>query len=190
MRAWDPVVSRVGELIDEDRVTFGPDRVEPGAIRRYLEPIELDSAIHTDVEAARRHGWPGIVAPYTSVWSALLPAVWSPERGPLYPEGAGRDAQPAWSPIGDDVVPGAPATSAVFGADLSLEFDRPLLVGERAGAGPRRLVACTPKETRVGRGAFVRFERDVVVESGERVCRMSAEIYLYDPHPAKGADGD
>ncbi|UMG91266.1 hypothetical protein [Nocardioides sp. TF02-7] len=44
-----------------------------------------------------------------------------------------------------------------------------------------------PKETRVGRGAFVSFERDVVVESGERVCRMFGEVYLYDPHP--GAAG-
>ncbi|MGH1565286.1 FAS1-like dehydratase domain-containing protein [Mumia sp. DW29H23] len=181
---WQPVINRVGELLDDDVWRFGPDRVEAGAIRRFLEPLELDSALHTDGEVAREHGWPDVVAPYTSVWTFMMPPTWTPAHGVLYPDDAGRDSQPAWSPIGDDVIPGAPPTSGVFGSDLSLEFDRPLHVGERVAAGPRRLVACTPKQTKVGRGAFVRFERDVVVESGERVCRMTGEIYLYDPHPA------
>jgi hypothetical protein len=185
---WQPVADRVGELLDEDRPRPGPDRVEAGAVRRYLEPIELDSALHTDPDAAQAHGWPDVLAPYTSVWTFLLPAAWTAGQGPLYPPDAGRDAQPAWSLIGDDVVPGAPPTSGVFGSDLSLEFDRPVHVGERLSAGPRRLLACTPKETRVGRGAFVRFARDVTVESGERVCRLTGEIYLYDPHP--GIEGD
>jgi hypothetical protein len=187
-QAWQPLIDRVGQLLDEDTMRFGPDAVEAGAIRRFLEPLELDCALHTDPEVARAHGWPDVVAPYTATWTFLLPALWLPGGPPLFGENSGRNAQPAASAIGDDLFPGAPPTTGMFGTDAGVEFDRPLVVGERVAAGPRTLTRCLPKETRVGRGAFVNFERDVVVESGERVCRMFGEVYLYNPHEGR-ADG-
>lgn len=182
--AWQPLVERVGDLLD-DGPRWGPDRVEAGTVRRYLEPLELDCALHTDPEVARVHGYPDLVAPYTAVWSHVPPPAWQPGQ-PLYDD-ASRDAQPLGSSIADDVFPGAPPTSGMVGTGITMEFDRPLVVGERAAAGPRRLLACVPKETRLGRGAFVTFEREVIVESGERVCRITSELFLFDPADPAGA---
>lgn len=179
--AWAPLIARVGEDLDDGVVRFGPDAVDASAIRRYLEPLEFDCELHRDAGVARAHGWPDLIAPYVSVWSFMMPPAWESGDEPTFPAAA-RDTQPRRSPIGDDHVPGAPPTDSVFGTGMSMEFDRPLRVGERVGIGPRRLVACEPKQTRVGRGAFVSFERDIVSDSGERICRIVAQIYLYDAH--------
>ncbi|MEU5879176.1 MaoC family dehydratase N-terminal domain-containing protein [Spirillospora sp. NPDC047279] len=188
--AWRPLVDRIGSDLDEPGVRFGPDPVEAGAIRRWLEPLEFDCALHRDAEAARAHGWPDVIAPYTAMWTFVLPAVWEPGERPTFEDGS-RDAQPWRSVISDDVFPGAPPTSGMFGTGISIEFERPLHVGERAGSGPRRLLDCVPKETRVGRGAFVTFDRQMFADGGsgggpEPICRVEAQLYLYDPAP--GAD--
>ncbi|UMG91267.1 acyl-CoA dehydrogenase family protein [Nocardioides sp. TF02-7] len=98
-RAWQPLVERVGQPLDPEGLRFGPDRVEVGAIRRFLEPLELDCALHTDPDVARAHGWPGIVAPYTAVWTFLLPRPLEPgvaaavrrRRHPRHPAVVERD---------------------------------------------------------------------------------------------------
>ena len=38
---WQPVVDAVGDDFADGAVTWGGDPVERGAIRRYLEPLEL-----------------------------------------------------------------------------------------------------------------------------------------------------
>lgn len=181
MAEWQPVVERVGSLLDEPDLRFGPDPVELGAIRRWLEPLEFDCALHRHPEVARAHGWPDVIAPYTAVWAFLMPPVWQPGDPPTYGDAA-RNTQPAQSSIADDVIPGAPPTSAVFGTGISMEFVRPLVVGERVAVGPRRLVACVPKQTRVGRGAFVTFDREFFADGVERIGWAQAQIYLYNPY--------
>ncbi|MET0734544.1 MAG: MaoC family dehydratase N-terminal domain-containing protein [Microbacterium sp.] len=187
MSAWDALIAQVGTQIDSG-VRWGPDPVEAGAVRRYLDPIELDCELHTDRDAARAHGYPDIIAPYTAVWSLLFEPL-RPGGAPLYGSDD-RDAPALSGPgVGDDHFDAAPPTERTVGASISMEFARPLVVGERVGAGPRTVVACVPKETRLGRGAFVTFERDVVVGTGEAVCTIRSEIFLYDPVvAAEGAD--
>jgi hypothetical protein len=191
--AWQPLIDRIGSEVDEPGVRYGPDLVEAGAIRRWLEPLEFDSALHRDADVARAHGWPDVIAPYTAMWTFILPAIWEPGEGPTFAEAA-RNAQPGRSVISDDVFPDAPPTSAMFGTGISIEFERPLHVGERAGSGPRRLMECVPKQTKVGRGAFVTFDRHVYAlgvgsAEPEPICRVEATLYLYDPFPSEaGAD--
>jgi len=180
--AWEPLRARVGELVDPPEPRFGPDAVELGAVRRWLEPLEFDCALHRDADVARAHGWPDVIAPYTAVWTFVLPAMWEPgDDRPTYAD-AEPDTQPWRSGIGDDIFPDAPPTTGMFGTGVSMEFARPLHLGERVGAGPRRLVRCEPKETRVGRGAFITFDRHLVTGEGEEICRVEAQIYLYNPH--------
>jgi hypothetical protein len=186
---WQPLVQRVGELLDEPGVRYGPDPVDRSAIRRWLEPLEFDCALHREARVAREHGWPDIIAPYTAVWSFTMPPVWQPGDPPTYPT-ADRDAQPWRSGISDDVIPGAPPTSAVFGTGISMEFVRPLSLGEQVGAGPRRLVACAPKQTSVGRGAFVTFDRSLLTGQLDVICRVEAQIYLYNPWESQDRDHD
>jgi acyl dehydratase len=65
---------------------------------------------------------------------------------------------------------------------MELDFIRPVVAGERLGRRGYRLLACTPKETAVGRGAFLKWESEIVDEQGEVVMRMRAGTYAYQPH--------
>lgn len=180
--AWQPLQDLVGRDIDAPGVVFGPDRVEAGGIRRLIEVLELDCPLHYDEEAARAHGWPGVIAPYTSIWSYVFAPVWEPGDPEAFPD-SGRNALPRTSPMQAETFPAAPPTTHIMATNTSYEFVRPLYVGERVGITGRRLIACTPKETRVGRGAFVRVGRRFVTEEAEEVCRAELEMYLYNPHP-------
>jgi hypothetical protein len=171
IRDWDAMVALVGTDLSDGRTRWGADRIEPGTIRRYCEPLELDSPIHHDVEAARALGHEGLVAPFTSLLAYTIPPMWSPGRETLFPS-AERNAQPARSPINNQGGGPAPRTTGFFATDIEIDFLRPVVVGERLGSRGRRLLSCTPKETRVGRGAFSTFESDIVSDRGDVVARM------------------
>ena len=47
-----------------------------------------------------------------------------------------------------------------------------------------------PKETSVGRGAFLKWESDVVTESGEVVARIRIGTYAYVPKNETEASDD
>src|SRR5215207_8945117 len=89
--SWAPTCPTAGRA-------GGADAVEAGTIRRYLEPLELGSAIHHDDAAAREYGYQGIVAPFSSLLMYTIPAMWRPGQQALFLS-ADRDTQPARSPI-------------------------------------------------------------------------------------------
>jgi hypothetical protein len=62
-------------------------------------------------------------------------------------------------------------------------------VGERIGRRGRKLLACVPKETSVGRGAFLTWESEMVTGTGEVVARMRSVAFAYVPRPAAGWGG-
>ena len=183
VKAWDAMVALVGTDLSDGGIRWGADAVEPGTIRRYLEPLELGDAIHYDAQAARAAGYDDIVAPSTAVLMYTIPAMWSPGEATLF-ESADPNAQPARSPINNADPGPAPRTAGFFATDIELDFVRPVLVGERLGTRGRTLLSCVPKETRVGRGAFCTFESEIVSDKGDVVARMRTGTYAYDPHPA------
>jgi|GEM_PF-773622 len=186
VRAWDPMVALVGSDLSDGRIRWGADVVEPGAVRRYLEPVELGSPIHYDAGAAREHGFDDVVAPATSLLSFALPAMWRPGEDTLFASDD-RDAQPARTPINNAEPGPGPATTGFFATDIEIDFLRPVVVGERLGTRGRRLLSCVPRRTRVGRGAFSTFESDLVSDRGDVVARLRTSSYAYDPHPEPGA---
>jgi hypothetical protein len=181
-QAWTPVIESIGAELHDEPPRYGPDRIEAGAVRRYLEPLEFDCALHYDADVARAHGHEQIVAPYTSLIAFATGPLWQP--GQTVFVSAERDAQPARSTLRPRMPEGAPPVSAFFATETDIEYLRPVLVGERLGRRGNRLLSCEPKETRVGRGAFVVIESEVVDEAGLAVARIRAGLYLYDPHPA------
>lgn len=180
---WQPVVDAIGRDFLDGAITWGGDRVEPGAIRRYLEPLELDCALHTDADVAREAGFADVTMPWTGVIAWTLPAAWRP--GETLFDSDDRDAQPVHTAINNADMPLGPRTTGFFGTDIEVDFEREVVAGERIGRRGRTLVACTPKETGVGRGAFMTWESDIVTDAGDLVGRIRIGTYAYVP---KGTD--
>lgn len=176
---WQPLIDQVGEDLSDSEVTWGAERVEPGGIRRLLEVLEFDCVLHRDPDAARASGFDDVTLPYTGVLSWTIPAMWEP-GGTLF-DSADRDAQPVSSPISTPPLPGAPPTSGFFATGMDIDFLRPVVVGERIGRRGFRLVSCVPKETKVGRGAFITRESEIVSDRGDVVALVRIGTYSYQP---------
>lgn len=177
---WKEVIEAVGRDFSDGEPRYGVDRIEMSALRRYLEPLEFDCALYYDADIAREHGYPDVIVPYTAAMSWAIPAMWRPGDPPLFTD-ASRDAQPARSPINNQNFPLGPVTTGFFATDIEFEFVRAMTIGERVGRRGQRLVSCTPKETAVGRGAFLVWESEMVDEAGEVVSRMRTGTYAYVP---------
>lgn len=177
--AWQPVIDAVGADLDDGRVTWGADPVEAGAIRRWLEPLEFDCALHTDAQVAGAQGYSAVTLPYVAVVGSSLPPVWQP--GELLFDNAERTAQPVHSWISGPNLPVGPRTTRLVATDMEFDFLRPVVAGERVGRRGRRLLACSPKETKLGRGAFLTWETDIVTTDGEVVARMRTGVFAYVP---------
>lgn len=176
---WQPVIDAVGRDFTDGEVIWGADPVEPGAIRRYLEPLELDCALHTDPAAARKAGYGNVIMPFTGVIAWSLPPAWRP--GEVLFDSHERNAQPVRSAINNEYIGVGPRTTGFFGTDLEVDFLRPVVAGEHLGRRGRILVSCTPKETSVGRGAFLTWSSEVVTTSLEVVARIRIGSYAYVP---------
>ena len=184
--AWSAVADRLDDAAGTPSdVTWGADAVEPGALRRFLEPLEFDCALHTDAQVARAQGYPDVVAPCASLMSFAFPPIWAP--GETQFTSPARNAQPPRLSVKPRVPEGAPATSEFFVVESSSDYLRPVVAGDRIGRRVPRLVACAPKETRVGRGAFCTYVTEVVNQRGEIVARVTSTMYLYNPHPETSA---
>lgn len=182
---WQPLMDAVGRDFGDGTVAWGADRVEQSVIRRYLEPLEIDSPLHYDASIAQAHGNADVIAPYTAILPLSVPAMWNPGDPTLY-EDPGADAQPARSPINNQDMPLGPRTIGFFATDMSIEFVRPLIVGERVGRRGRVLVSCTPKETSMGRGAFLNWQSELVTDTGDVVAYVRTGTYAYNPRSGEG----
>lgn len=179
---WLPALEWVGKDLSDGATVWGADRIEPGIVRRYVEPLELGSVIHHDEDAARALGYEGIVSPATAIFTFSIPAFWSPGEPPLFVDPA-RDSQPARSPINNEEPSPLPKAQGFFATDIEMEFLRPVVVGERVGRRGNKLLSVDIKETSVGRGAFLKYETEVVSDRGDVVARQRLGVYAYDPKP-------
>ena len=184
---WQEVVDAVGQDFSDGQTHYGADRVEQSIVRRFCEPLEFGCALHYDADVARQHGYSDVISPYTATLSWAIPAMWEPGDDPIFTSDD-RNAQPARTPINNQGFPLGPRTSGFFATDVQIDFIRPVALGERVGRRGHKLVSCTPKETAVGRGAFMVWESEIVDEAGAVVVRMRTGTYAYQPHPTEQAN--
>lgn len=182
--AWQPMVAAVGTQFDPGPHEFTADVIEAGAVRRYLEPLEFDCALHHDREAARALGYPEIVVPTSAIPTFALAPMWRP--GETLFDSAERNAQPAKTPISGVRTDLEPATTGFFATNYDVEYLQPVVVGDRLLRRGARLVACLPKETKVGRGAFLTWESEIVNQRLEVVARLQTTYFRYNPHRGRG----
>ncbi len=179
-REWDPTIAAIGTDYGGDRVVVAVDEVERGAIRRYCEVLEFDCPLHHDDGSARSVGYRGIVAPVSGIsqtWTRE--AHWRPGMPTRYPV-LDPDAEVLREEVRFDGPP-EPPTSLTFVTDLTIEYLRPVYVGDRLSRRGHRLVSVLPKETSIGRGAFLTYESEVRNQQGELVARSRNGGYHYTP---------
>lgn len=187
VEAWQPMAAAVGRdfAANEDQV-YGAAAIERGAILRYLEPLEFGCALHNDPAVARAHGHPDVIAPHTALLTFSIPAMWRPGESPIFTSEA-RDAEPARSPMTGRFTGLEPPTTGYFATDFAMDWNRPAAVGERLCRRGALLLSCEPKETAVGRGAFITWQSEIANEAGEVLALMRIGTFRYVPNPAPAA---
>lgn len=178
--AWQPMVDAVGRDFGAGRPEVWGEVIDAGMVRRYLEPLELDCALHSDAAVARAHGHADITVPYTAMASLAMPLLWQPGDAPLFTDAA-RDAQPTRSHVGGILFGLEPPTTHFFGADAQADFLAPALVGDRLCRRGALLLACTPKRTRLGQGAFIQWQTEIINGRRELLARLRTTFFRYNP---------
>lgn len=190
MKEWDEVVAMVGQEIKGGlfgQTIIGIEPVERSSIRRFCEPMEMDCPLHYEDEIAQAHGYKGIVAPVSGITQSFVdPGQWKPGDPSIYtsPE---PHAQPKRPGSGEgnpfSSLPG-PDCTAGFATDVEIEYFLDVYVGDKLRMEGNKLVSAIPKETRVGRGAFMIFENRCYNQNDELVATMKRGLYVYTPHAA------
>ena len=190
-QAWQPTVDVVGQDFSGGIESTAIDEIERATIRRYCEPLEFSCPLHYDEEVARAHGYAGILAPHSGVSSTWIdPGIWRPGEGTRYPLAHQHVDIPR---VRGPVMPEPPEapTTAGFATDIEIEYHQPPVVGDRLTVKGRELMSCLPRETRVGRGAFMIWQRQVVNQRGELVALLRNGGYRYvafdTPRPSASA---
>jgi len=159
----------------------GVDEVSRSDIRRKLEVYCFDCPLHYDDDVAQAHGYRAIPAPVvmTGLWS--MGPHWAPGQPPLFPPGDSESRLPG-APEGETHVPMPFARNVQAGSET--EYFEPVYPGDRLH-GVRKLVEITPKQTRLGNGAFFTFEGRHWKQTGELVSASRSTGYRYDPFPER-----
>ncbi|MBA3741440.1 MaoC family dehydratase N-terminal domain-containing protein [Sporichthya sp.] len=152
------------------------DAIEAGAVRRFLEPLEFDCPLHVDEQVAAAHGYAGIIAPYSGLATWISAGLWNSGDEPIY-AGADRNAHPRWR-VNPYPTPG-PDINGRTATDLQYDYVRPFAVGDKLRSCGRILTSVTPKETRVGRGAFLTWESKVVNQVDALIAEVHFGVYNY-----------
>ena len=145
---WAPMVAATGTDLSHGRTVRGADPIERSTVRRYLEPLEFDCALHYDPEVAREHGFRDVTAPYTSVLTFTIPAMWEPGQHLFTSDD--KDAQPAFSPInGDDLTSRSPVDRLL--RNRHRDGLRASSGGRRPPVAARQRAPVVPSEVDLGR---------------------------------------
>jgi hypothetical protein len=180
------MVAAVGRDFGAGRAEIWGEVIEAGAVRRYIEPLEFDCALHSDAVFARGHGYRDIVVPNSALASFALPLLWQPGDPPLFTDAA-RDAQPMRSHIGGIVFGLEPPTTHFFGVDAAADYLHAAVVGDRLCRRGALLLSCTPKQTRLGRGAFIAWQTEVINQERVLLARLRTTFFRYNPVAAENA---
>lgn len=155
--------------------TLGAEPISRSAIRRYVEAHEMTCPLYSDADTARAHGHRDVIAPWSMLLTAAMPAYWEPGEEPLQP---GALPPFMWTKLG---LPG----SEMVTASVDLEFLEPLQLGDRIET-TYKIVRTTPKSTKVGDGLFIDFELEFRRQDGVLVALERTSIYSYTPHGIPG----
>ncbi len=166
---WEETEACLNQVVG---VSHGPDPVEKGSIRRWLEPKEFVSEIHTDAEAAKAAGYDDLVAPASMVFAYGIAPYWQPGD-----KQAQIDDEPTQIPI--PVIFDVPAPcDKSFATSVEVEFFEPLYIGDEVTC-TSTLVDIKHKELKVGKGAFLKQEDTYTKQTGGVVAVAYLDIFRF-----------
>lgn len=173
---WRPMVAAVGR----DFAGTGPELwgevIEAGAVRRYLEPLEMSQADDPDGEP---------ILPSTALASFALPLLWRPGDLPLF-QSDQRDAQPRITHVAGVLTGLEPPTTHFFAVESDADYLGVARVGDRLCRRGALLLSCKPRQTRVGRGAFVCWQSEIINQRRELLARLRTTFFRYNPLTGDG----
>lgn len=165
---WEDAEACLGRELAQ---VTGADEVAAGDIRRRLEVLAWDCALHYDEKVAHQHGYLTIVAPVTMLMSWSIPAYWKP--GDPRPQ---MDDPALIPPLPVCQIP-APA-EYLFATRSETEYFEPVYPGDRISA-TSILREITRKKLAVGDGAFLLIETTYAKQTGEVVGIESMTFFRY-----------
>ena len=181
---WQQTINVIGQDFSGGIQSTAIDEIEKSSVRRFLEAVELDCPLHYDADVARQHGYRNILAPLSGISQTWVDTgLWRPGLASRYPSNHPHVDVPR-EPVAEAPKPPTPPTTVGFATDIEIEYFEPPVVGDRLTVRGRKLISCTPRETRVGRGAFTVWEREVVNQDGVRVALLRNGGYAYTPFEA------
>jgi hypothetical protein len=175
------MMDAVGTEFGDGAPQEGPDAIEPGALRRFAEPLEFGCPLHHDRAVARRHGYHDVLAPVSSLVTFTIPPLWRPSEPAVFTSQE-PNAQPARTGLGPRLTGLEPETTGHFATETGADYLAPAVAGDRLARVGSLLLACVPKETSVGRGAFITWQYEIRNQRAEVVARLRSTSYSYVPH--------
>lgn len=109
--------------------------------------------MHTDEKVAQENGYEKLIAPYSSLLTWFLPPYWRPGLDVF-------SSSDIHAPITDKPLlvletKIAPKTPHYFATNMEIDYVNPFYVGDHLCRTDFILKSCIPKETSVGKGAFI-----------------------------------
>ncbi len=74
-----------------------------------------------------------------------------------------------------------PPSPSFFATDIEIDYLQPVVVGDRVRMKGRKLLSCTPKETSVGRGAFIVWESEILNQRAASRQNAHWHVPVYAP---------
>jgi uncharacterized protein len=165
-----------------------PDAVNQAMIRHWAEAMGDTNPVYVDEEAARRAGFPGVVAPPTMLQAWIM-------RG-LRVSQQVEEARAAGTATGDtptdrvmSLLDQAGFTSVVA-TNCDQHYERPLRPGDLIEATSAIESVSPEKQTGLGAGHFVTTRMDYADQHGELVATMRFRILKFRPRVQGNVQAD
>ena len=160
----------------------GPDEVSKQMIRHWCEAVEDANPLYTDEEYAAESRYRGIISPPAMVETWTHAPVWpyGQEMQFRHPESVPKNERidpvaECFNKLGEAGFLGA------VDIDSTLEFVRPLSLGDRVNRRSELVNVTEEKKTRLGRGHFMTIAFRYSNQKGEHVCNQTMTIFRFKP---------
>jgi uncharacterized protein len=166
--------------------TPGPDAVNQAMIRHWVEAMGDENPVYTDEEAARAHGFPGVIAPPTMLQSWIMRG-YRATAELTAARASGRSSE-GGSPADELMhVLDEGGFTSVVATNCEQQYHRPLVLGDRLSVSSSIESVSPEKHTALGIGHFVTTLLNFTDQNGDPVAAMRFRILKFRPGTGKTA---